>query len=100
MKLTRPTATIGLSVLAMTTGVCASRAREPTITVTKDPNCECCTGWAAHLRSAGFLVQVRDTAELGRIKARLGVPSDLAACHTAEVDGYVIEGHVPAAAIK
>jgi hypothetical protein len=92
MNITRRAATVGLSALALTTGVCASGASEPTVTVTKDPNCDCCTGWTEHLRSAGFLVQVRGTTELGRVKVRLGVPTELAACHTAEVDGYVIEG--------
>jgi hypothetical protein len=45
-------------------------------------------------------VEVRDVSDVNRIKARLGVPNDLASCHTALVAGYVIEGHVPAAAIR
>jgi hypothetical protein len=93
-------AAIGLSTFAFVAGARSSSARDRTITVTKDPNCGCCTHWVEHLRTAGFLVQVRDTKELNRVKARLGVPSDLAACHTAEVAGYLIEGHVPAAAIR
>ncbi len=72
----------------------------PTIRVTKDPSCGCCGGWVDHLRAAGFPVEVNDTPEIDRIKARLGVPQDLQACHTAEISGYVIEGHVPAAAIR
>lgn len=72
----------------------------PRIKVMKDPSCGCCSAWADHLRAAGFAVDVEDTAEMNRIKARLGVPQDLASCHTAEVGGYVIEGHVPAAQIK
>jgi hypothetical protein len=48
----------------------------------------------------GFPVEVRETPEINRVKVRLGVPDDLASCHTAEVGGYVIEGHVPADAIK
>ena len=68
--------------------------------VYKDPNCGCCSGWVAHLELNGFRVQVFETAELNRVKTRLGVPFDLAACHTAEVEKYVIEGHVPAAALK
>jgi len=81
-------------------GFRSSAAAEPRIVVTKDPNCECCTGWAEHLRSAGFTVQVQDTADLSKVKKRLGVPVDLSACHTAEVAGYVIEGHVPAQSIR
>ena len=72
----------------------------PKVAVSKDPNCGCCSGWVKHMRGAGFLVEVTDTSELNRLKIRLGVPQALAACHTAEVDGYVIEGHVPAPAIK
>jgi hypothetical protein len=72
----------------------------PTIAVSKDPNCGCCNGWVEHLRQAGFRVTVTNTAELSTIKERLGVPDSLASCHTGEVGGYVVEGHVPADAIK
>ncbi len=72
----------------------------PKLTVAKDPNCGCCSGWADHIRAAGFPVEIVETSELNRVRARLGVPRHLAACHTAEVDGYVIEGHVPARAIR
>jgi len=72
----------------------------PEVVVHKDPNCGCCSGWVKHLESNGFRVQVLDTAELDRVKTRLRVPSDLAACHTAEVENYVIEGHVPAAVLQ
>ena len=72
----------------------------PKITVTKDPNCGCCNGWVEHLRSAGFAAETVDSSALNQIKAKLGVPRELASCHTAEVDGYVIEGHVPAPAIR
>jgi len=78
----------------------ASRAEEqPAITVHKDPNCGCCSGWVRHLQKAGFAVTAIDTKDLDAIKARLGVPDDLAACHTAQVAGYVIEGHVPATSL-
>lgn len=66
------------------------------IVVYKSPACGCCEGWVAHLRSRGFQVVTRDVADVGIIKANLGVPSSLASCHTATVGGYVIEGHVPA----
>jgi hypothetical protein len=56
--------------------------------------------WAGHLALAGFDVKIVDTRDLPTVKQRLGVPQDLAACHTAEVAGYVIEGHVPVAAIE
>src|SRR5688572_8901527 len=96
----RRNALLGLAALALMAGARRTVAADPTITVTKDPNCGCCTGWVEHLRQAGFSVEVRDVPDVNRMKARLGVPSDLAACHTAEVSGYVIEGHVPALALR
>jgi hypothetical protein len=52
------------------------------------------------LRNAGFTVEVDDAADLPSVRRRLGVPPDLAACHTAEVSGYILEGHVPASAVQ
>ncbi len=78
-----------------------ARAEAPTkLDVYKDPNCGCCVGWVAHLKHHGFVTRVTDTAEMAAIKARLGVPDELASCHTAQLGNYVIEGHVPAHAIK
>jgi hypothetical protein len=71
----------------------------PQAIVHTDPSCGCCGNWIAHLREAGFPVEVRETGMIDRVKVRLGVPDDLASCHTAEIDGYVVEGHVPADAI-
>ncbi|MDG2571192.1 DUF411 domain-containing protein, partial [Vibrio parahaemolyticus] len=50
----------------------------PKVVVTKDPNCGCCSGWADHLKQAGFPVEIVETAEVSRVKARLGVPRALA----------------------
>jgi len=86
------------AVLAM--GPAFARADLPKVLVTKDPNCGCCGSWVDHLKAAGFSVEVVTTPQMNRVKARLGVPDDLASCHTAEVGGYVIEGHVPADAVK
>lgn len=72
----------------------------PQVKVSKDPNCGCCTGWVKHLERSGFSVQVSETNDVETIKKQLGVPAELSSCHTAEVDGYVIEGHVPAHAIR
>src|SRR5260221_14236377 len=77
-----------------------AEAESPAILVHKDPNCSCCSGWVKHLKDAGFVVTVEETADLQPVRKRLGVPTDLAACHTAEVKGYVLEGHVPAAAVR
>ena len=67
---------------------------------TSDPGCGCCGAWVEHLRHAGFATTVVETRDLDAVKRRLGVPAELASCHTAEVQGYVVEGHVPAAAIR
>lgn len=77
----------------------AGRQR-PQVTVHKDPDCGCCSGWADHLKAAGFPVTIKESRDLNAVRARFGVPDDLAGCHTAEMDGYVLEGHVPARAIE
>jgi hypothetical protein len=78
----------------------AHSAEEQVVTVHKDPSCGCCSVWMQHLQKAGFNTKVTETADMDAVKKRFGVPADLATCHTAEVAGYVIEGHVPAIAIK
>lgn len=70
-----------------------------TITVWKDPNCGCCGSWVEHLRRNGFVATVIESTDAQTIKSQRGVPTELASCHTAEVAGYTIEGHVPAGAI-
>ena len=72
----------------------------PTITVHKTPTCGCCAVGVEHLRSAGMSVVVRDHDDLGPIKQRLGIPYGKGSCHTAEVAGYFVEGHVPAVDIR
>lgn len=68
------------------------------IEVYKSPTCGCCSAWVEHMSRAGFSVDAQDIDQdaLYALKARSGVTPDLASCHTAIVDGYVIEGHVPA----
>lgn len=68
----------------------------PTILVYKTPTCGCCNGWIEHLEAAGFTVDARDVRDLMRVKLDAGVPTGMSSCHTAIVDGYVVEGHVPA----
>lgn len=99
LGLTRRSA-LGLVAAALTLPPYSAFAQAPAILVHKDPNCGCCTGWVRHLKDAGFAVTVEDTANLQAVRKRLGVPSDLAACHTAEIGGYVVEGHVPALAVR
>lgn len=69
----------------------ASRA----ILVYRDPGCGCCEKWAEIARTAGYRVAVVNRSDMAAVKARYGVPADLASCHTAIIGGYAIEGHVP-----
>jgi hypothetical protein len=98
--ITRRGFAIGLVAFPIFAGRGRAQGGLPKMVVSKDPNCGCCGEWIAYLRSAGFSVEVIETADVDRIKTRLGVPSDLASCHTAEIGGYVIEGHVPHTAIR
>ena len=80
-------------------GFSAAAGTRPQAVVHTDPTCGCCGNWIRHLREAGYPVEVRETDAIDRVKVRLGVPDELASCHTAEIDGYIVEGHVPADAI-
>ena len=70
------------------------------IEVYRSPTCGCCSKWLAHLKENQFIVKDNVTDDVQAIKDKYGVPENMASCHTALVDGYVIEGHVPAADIK
>lgn len=96
-----------LAVLATLVSASAPSTRSATaataatrITVFKDPGCGCCRSWVEHLRKHGFDVVARDTSGMDRVKTTAAVPARLQSCHTAFVNGYVIEGHVPAADIE
>lgn len=98
--LTRRTLAFGLAAAAVAATGRGAAAAPPRIVVSKDPSCGCCSGWVEHLRGAGFDAEVRELSDLAPVKRRLGVPAALASCHTAEIGGFVVEGHVPAAAIR
>lgn len=72
----------------------------PSVLVHKTATCGCCKLWVRHMEQAGFKVETRDVADLGPVKERLGVPYGKGSCHTAEVGGYFVEGHVPASDVK
>ncbi len=82
---------------AVTLGADGSRIR---VVVHKDPGCGCCAKWVTLLRENGFEVEEKNTTSLAAIKERLGVAKGLQSCHTAEVGGYLIEGHVPIDLVK
>ena len=66
----------------------------------KDPNCGCCAEYAKHLQGEGFAVTVKETTALDALRRMAGVPDKLASCHTMTLGGYVVEGHVPVAAVR
>lgn len=70
------------------------------ITVYHDPACGCCVEWISYLRAQGYTVTTHKDQSMAAVKTRLGVPADAASCHTALIDGYVIEGHVPVEDIR
>jgi hypothetical protein len=78
----------------------AGSTKLPRITVWKAANCGCCVHWVEHLTQAGFPTEVHEVEDMDPVKARLGVAADVASCHTGQVEGYFVEGHVPASAIK
>lgn len=69
----------------------------PRLVVFKNASCTCCASWVKHLQHAGFRVKVNNVSNLAPIKERVGIPAGMGSCHTAEIGGYFIEGHVPAA---
>lgn len=77
-----------------------SGAAKDLIKVYKTESCGCCKLWVTHLEQAGFAVEVQNLTDLGSIKERVGLPYGLGSCHTGEVGGYFIEGHVPANDVK
>lgn len=104
----RPWKTVAVVALVMTAsaGIFAAvpgrqaEASPVAITVHKSPTCGCCEKWIHHLEENGFEVTTHDTEHVHHIKERQGVPPHLSSCHTAEVDGFTIEGHVPADVIR
>ena len=75
-------------------------ANAPLLTVYKSPTCGCCSTWAQAMARDGFRVETVDTDRVAAIRDSLGMPGDLAACHTATVGGYAVEGHVPPDAVR
>ncbi|MCC4264374.1 DUF411 domain-containing protein [Oceanimonas baumannii] len=88
------------SLLSLSLLLAGPALAAPSVTVYKSPTCGCCESWVEHMRESGFEVNSIDTEQMGAVKQKAGVEPRLASCHTAHVDGYVIEGHVPAADVK
>ena len=78
-----------------------SAAQKPTaVQVYKEATCGCCSVWVEHLRKAGFAPTATNVDDMPAIKTKYTVPQRARSCHTAVVDGYVVEGHVPIADIQ
>ncbi|MCG5513856.1 DUF411 domain-containing protein [Ectothiorhodospira shaposhnikovii] len=90
----KPILMLSLLIGALSLG--GVQAEDVAITVYKDPDCGCCTLWEQHLEANGFRVDSRETRAMGLVKAQVGLPRAMASCHTAIVDGVIVEGHVPA----
>jgi hypothetical protein len=75
-------------------------AAAPVIEVYKSASCGCCTGWVDHLKANGFTVKVQNVANPSDYREKFGMPNELGSCHTGMVQGYAIEGHVPASEIR
>lgn len=96
--MTKKTIKLGIAfLLSISAGMSAP---PPTLTVFKTKTCGCCGKWVEHMRTSGFKVIVNEVASTGEYRQKYGVPEKLQSCHTAVVDGYTIEGHVPAAEIQ
>lgn len=94
---------LGVATMVGVTAFGGNEAPAPApidVVVYKNPSCGCCAKWIDILKAEGFNVEVHDTAAVEPIKERNGIPTALWSCHTAFVEGYVIEGHVPVADIR
>lgn len=90
----------GPLLLALAAPSLARAQAAPRVEVWKDRYCGCCDGWIVHMRRAGFAVAAQDRADMPAIKRAQGVPDALWSCHTARIEDYVLEGHVPPADVR
>ena len=95
---------VGLVFSMLVVGVMATlfgqQQERPTVDVYKSATCGCCSKWVEHLQANGFTVHTTNREDLADLKAKHGVPRRVQSCHMAVVNGYVVEGHVPAADIQ
>lgn len=83
-------------VLALCLSIGALQAAAPSIIVYKTRTCGCCGKWVEHMKANGFAPEVREVVSTTDARKQNGVPDRLVSCHTAVVNGYTVEGHVPA----
>ena len=99
MIVTRRSALLGGVAFSSLAFAHVAFAQPAHIAVTKGPGCECCEGWAKHLRANGYTVSLTESDDLDGVKSKLGIPEDLRTCHTGQIGEYLLEGHVPAVAV-
>jgi hypothetical protein len=103
ITVTRREALAGASAMAAAlfggSAAFAAAAAKPAMTLHRSSGCGCCLKWAELAKAAGYPLEVQNVDDIMAVKARLGVPKELAACHTTEVGGFVVEGHVPFEAV-
>lgn len=87
-------------IILLVAATSAEAATSASITVYRNPSCSCCGGWVNYLTTQGFQPRNVLTSDMNALKQQYGVPNDLASCHTAVINGYVIEGHIPTDNIK
>jgi hypothetical protein len=107
--MSRSTTLIAFAVSALTLAYIASvrlqpdlhaAQQKPLVEVFKSPTCGCCANWVKHMQANGFIVRTTEMNDLTEVKKSRGVPDQVQSCHTAVVNGYVVEGHVPAADVQ
>jgi hypothetical protein len=88
------------AVVAAAPRAFAAATTTPPLEVWKMRGCPCCAGWTRHFEAAGFATTIHEVDDVGTVRAAAGVPADLGGCHTSKLGGYVVEGHVPLAAVQ
>lgn len=93
---------LSIGVLIGGSSAIAATAHSPTydLTVFRSPTCGCCGDWLNYMKAEGFEIKDNITAEMDTVKQTYGVSKPLSSCHTALINGYVIEGHVPAEDVR
>ncbi len=95
-----PSPTTPATPAANTPAAVAPATDLPTVTVYHSPACNCCGNWISYMQAEGFPVEVEEVTDPALVKREYAIPAALYSCHTAVVDGYILEGHVPAADIR
>jgi hypothetical protein len=91
---------IGLLAAAIPAAACSKPAKAAELKIYKSPYCGCCGAWVDHVKASGLKPVVQDMEDVTPVAKKAGVPDSVRSCHTAVIDGYFVEGHVPASDIR